>query len=520
MRRIIGVSVVLLIGTCVLSIPVAGAAKPGTVSPPASIPNNCSSDVSQHLERWLQNRPAGTTVAVPPGACYLINEGIQLVGSQDLTISGGTWEDATTPQPGAEPKLLRAEMWFVGGSNITLENMTITGTNPGGYEQAGAFVAGIRSDGVVGLTVSNVSIDHTYGDGILLAPLRGDADLSGTILNPTRDVTINNVDISGAGRQGITLASVNHALISSVHLDHIGIDVFDIEADQSNEGAANVTINGCSTGSGAGGLFFANGGAGAGFETHDITVENCTMATQLGGDAVLIQTPAEATTSRGPFTFANDTLRCGASVYVACVQVLGGNVSVDQSSVVVPPGTVHEPVYNAFEQSAVTFDGDYVTGYGNAGTTAPNSTVTVAGGVWIPFHVSVSRPFPTKGSTPSPANAASPSQLGTARVTADARSVAVPSPQSAVAADAAAASTGGGGGPRHAAAAPAPDHGDPPLLASFIEPVRGGAVVLLLSLSALMTGVALFRRRAQQHAATVRSRSVVDLLGGSGRSVG
>ena len=409
MRRIIGGSVVLvigLVGTCVLSIPVAGAAN-GHVSPPATIPNNCSSDVSQHLERWLQNRPAGTTVDVPPGACYLINEGIQLVGSQDLTISGGTWEDTTTPQPGAEAKVLDAEMWLVGGSNITLENMTIAGTNPGGYEQARRvrrghpFRRGRRSH-----RVQRVDRPHVRGRNRTRTAAGGWRSL-GHDSQPSKDVTISNVDISGAGRQGITLASVNHALISSVHLDHIGIDAFDIEADQTNEGAANVTINGCSTGSGNGGLFFANGGAGAGYETHDITVENCTMATQLGGDAVLIQTPAQSPTSRGPFTFAEDTLRCGASVYVACVQVQGGNVSVDQSSVVVPPGTVHEPVYNAIEQSALNFDGDYVTGYGKAGTAGPNSTVSVAGGVWTPYHVSVSTPIPTK--SPAPSHVSSPS---------------------------------------------------------------------------------------------------------------
>jgi hypothetical protein len=56
-------------------------------------------------------------------------------------------------------------------------------------------------------------------------------------------------------------------------------------------------------------------------------------------------------------------------------------------------------------------------------------------------------------------------------------------------------------------------------LASFTEPVRGGAIVLLFALLVGMTGVALFRRRSQQHSATARSHSVVDLLGGSGRSL-
>ncbi len=268
--------------------------------------------------------------------------------------------------------------------------MKITGVNPGGYDAAGAFMEGIRSDGVLHLDVANVKIANVYGDGIELAPLRGANDLSGQILNPTKHATISNVDIEGSGRQGITLASVDHALISSVHLDDVGLNVFDVEADQGNEGAANVTIDGCTAGYGNHGLFFANGGAGgAGEQTRNITVENCTMAASQAGDAVLVQSPANAPAPRGPFTFADDTLRCGASVYVACVQVIGANVSVNGSTVVCPPATVHESVYNAYQSSTVSFGGDYVTGYGHPGSTSANSSVTVSGGVWQPY-VSVS----------------------------------------------------------------------------------------------------------------------------------
>ena len=299
MRRILCAWFVMLVGAFALPISAAGAISPATaspaatVSPPASVPSNCSSDVSQRLQNWLQKLPAGTTVGVPPGACYLINEGLQLVGLQGLTVSGGTWEDETTPPPGTSPKVNNAEFWLVGGSDITLENMTITGANPGGYYEPGAFMAGIRSDGVLGLNIENVLIAHTYGDGIELNALRGAQDDSGTILDTTNTVTISNVHIDGPGRQGITLDSVDHALISSVRLDHVGQNVFDVEADQGNEGAANVTIDGCTAGQGNHGLFFANGGAGGAYWTRNITVENCTMEAIQNGDAVLVQTPPE-----------------------------------------------------------------------------------------------------------------------------------------------------------------------------------------------------------------------------------
>jgi hypothetical protein len=382
---------VVLLGTLAAPIAAAAAATPaGGVPPPATINSTCTADVSQPLQNWLGSLPTGTTVTVPAGACYLINEGIKLSGAAGLTISGGMWKDAAVAQSGAAPSALNPVIWLVGGTDIALENMTITGVNPGGYTPAGAFVAGIRSDGVVGLDISGVSVNNVYGDGIELAPLRAANDLSSTILNATKDVTINDVNIVGAGRQGITLASVNGAQISSVRLAHIGLDVFDLEADQWDEGARNVTINGCTSGAGNGGLFFANAGSGGGAPwTEGVTVENCTMDAQQAGDAVLIETPTNQP-ARGAFTFTDDTLRCGASVYVACVEVTGGNVSVNQSTLLLPPGTVHEDAYYASNGSTVTLNGDTVTGYGTAGTADQSSAVHILGGAWSAFEPPVS----------------------------------------------------------------------------------------------------------------------------------
>ncbi len=510
MRRILCAWFVMLVGAFALPISAAGAISPATaspaatVSPPASVPSNCSSDVSQRLQNWLQKLPAGTTVGVPPGACYLINEGLQLVGLQGLTVSGGTWEDETTPPPGTSPKVNNAEFWLVGGSDITLENMTITGANPGGYYEPGAFMAGIRSDGVLGLNIENVLIAHTYGDGIELNALRGAQDDSGTILNATKRVTISNVHIDGPGRQGITLDSVDHALISSVRLDHVGQNVFDVEADQGNEGAANVTIDGCTAGQGNHGLFFANGGAGGAYWTRNITVENCTMEAIQNGDAVLVQTPPEFSTPRGPFTFTNDTLRCGASVYVACVQVSGGDVSVNGSTVECPPSTIHEAVYNAYQSSAVSFGGDDVTGYGSRGTASANSSVSISGGLWEPY-VAFSSPVPNKPSTPPAPNSG--------QVTAQRQSAPVQAAN--LTADQAPGARGeGSDSARSSNTVLAADHGESQAVSAGLAlPDAREAAVVLIALCALASALALFTRR-KRHGAVV-APTVIDMLGGS-----
>lgn len=351
------------------------------------------------MQHWLQALPANSTVVAPAGACYLINGGIVLTGVQGLTIAGGTWNDMTAPVAGASPTAMSAAIWFQGGSNVTLENMTVNGSSPGGYVPAGAFGGGIRSDGVIGFRVTDVNIDNVWGDGLELAPLRAANDLSSTILNPSENVFVYGLTVNGAGRQGISLVDVNGASLTDIVLKHIGINFFDVEADQWNEGALNVTINDCETG-GVGDLFFANGGASSGAAyTGNITVENCTMDAPTAGEAVLVQPPSLQPHPRGPIVFSHDTLLCGASVYVSCVESDDANITVESSNVVCPTSTIHEPVYSADEDTGLTFMSDDVSGYTTPGTTDSSSHVSIDGGVWAPYVPPRTTTGPVKAGT-------------------------------------------------------------------------------------------------------------------------
>jgi hypothetical protein len=423
MRRLGGAVLACMLG--LLAVPVAGTQQIAVaqqttatqqVSPPTTIPADCSADVSHPMQHWLRSLPSGTTVGVAPGACYLVDEGLTLPGAQDLTISGGTWKDASSPAPGASANAMNAVFWLIGGTDLTLQNLTIAGASPGGYDPAGAFAAGIRSDGVIGLTIANVAVEGVYGDGIELAPLRASGDMSNVIVNPSEDVSITNVSINGAGRQGVTLASVNGATINSISLKHVGINVFDVESDQWGEGALNVTIDGCTDAGGNGGLFFANAGMSAGsYYTGNITVENCTMNMPDAGDAVLVQSPQLEPHPRGLITFVDDAFQCGTSVYVACVMATDARVAVTSSRLAMPSGTVHESVYRASQESGLTFEADTVSGYGQLGSADATSSVNITGGSWTPY-AAVRTPSPsspaaaavesagTNASTPAPAS--------------------------------------------------------------------------------------------------------------------
>jgi hypothetical protein len=353
-----------------------------TVSPPQTVAANCSVNVSKPLRKWLRSLPAGSTVVAPANACYLVNNGLRLLKPKGLTIYGGTFTDKeTAPKKKAHSKG-NPVFTIVGGSDISFEAMHIVGANTAGYNAKLAFAGGIELEGTAGATIRGVTISNTYGDGITLAPLRGGSDHnSGQIIAPASAVTIRDVTVKDIGRQGLTFASIQGATVSDVIVDHPGLDTFDFEADQSNEGAENVTIDGCEAMDGA--YFFANGGLSDAKHTGNITVEGCTMDNVEAGSAILVVRIKHSHGSRGPFTFKDDSLRCGASDYVSCVQIIGGDVTVADTTLQFPSGSVHEPVYHAAKGAHVTFDGDVVSGYGKAGKKiGKKSDVQVVGGHW------------------------------------------------------------------------------------------------------------------------------------------
>lgn len=365
------------------SAPVPAPAPPA-VSPPASIASNCSTDVSSALQAWLTSLRPGKTVLVNSTACYRVDEGIKLKDRQRLTVYGGTFRnESVAPGPSAHSK---GDPVFtvVGGFDVTLEAMRISGVNRGGYHARLAFAGGIELEGTAHATIRGVTVTSTFGDGITLAPLRGGANHdSGQILAPVSAVTIRDVTIKGAGRQGVTFAAVSGAQLSDVVVIHPGLDTFDMEADQANEGASDVTIDRCEASGGI--LFFANGGAGSGRRTGHITVERCTMTKPEGGSAVLVDRPGRAKVARGPFLFVADNLWCGASAYVACVQLSGADVTLSLVTFKFPASTTHEAVYHLGSGSQAMFENDVVKGYGRTGKVAASSSIHVSGGSWSPF---------------------------------------------------------------------------------------------------------------------------------------
>jgi hypothetical protein len=354
---------------------------PTAVTAPGAIADNCSADVSHALGAWLNSLPANAVWTPPASACFRIDSGVQLDFPADLTIDGGTFEDANNKAPaqnGGGTQRGHPTIEAIGGVGLTLENLTIVGAHNGwSYRPGLAFQGGIQLDGTADATIKNASISRTFGDGINLEPLRGGDDYnSGQIVQPVVGLTVTDVTIRQAGRQGITAASVDGATFSDIHISGVADNAWDFEADQNNEGAKNVVIDGCT--------FSGINISMMGPATGPITMENCTMPKTRSGDAVIVRNTSGKPFA-GPVVLADDVLRCGASDYVSCFQLHGASdLTVRNSSVTIgfPSDTIHESAYTASNGSHVTFADDVVSGFGRSGFSGANSTATVAGGTW------------------------------------------------------------------------------------------------------------------------------------------
>ena len=132
---------------------------------PTSIADDCSGAVESEIMAWLDTVPDGSTVQFGAGRCYGQDNTITLTDRKGLVIDGqGSEFRALTPG-----EKHRANWRFVRGSDLTVRNMAVRGSNPDGlYDHAIERQHGYSVEGVQGMTLSNVKARETWGDGVYL----------------------------------------------------------------------------------------------------------------------------------------------------------------------------------------------------------------------------------------------------------------------------------------------------------------------------------------------------------------
>ncbi len=214
--------------------------------PTATIPDNCSVDVTQALDNWINTLPVGTPTApievqFASGGCYLVNGMIFLRGLTDTIFNGNgaTFEQQSVTSPednspptiqnpycgitnnfgGAKAALTKAEsgnpptdiMWYVeGGCDLQFENMTIDGANLAGGTSQYEIDSAIQVSGGQRVLVNNNTMNTIYGDCTTVFGLDEYAT-PGTY--PAGDITISANQCNSPGRIGFSVVFGNRVTI-------------------------------------------------------------------------------------------------------------------------------------------------------------------------------------------------------------------------------------------------------------------------------------------------------------------
>ena len=191
-----------------------------------------------------QSDPSATIAALPSGGtfhgsgCYNVPYGIKI--TQPVTIDGGSYIDSTVipgPAPGQPAGGgLQAIFMVRDTHDVTIQNVHITGSNAtGGYHAKLVNQAGIDVLSSDHVTIANVTTLNTYGDGL---------EFWSTVRKvPATNVTVSNVTITQAGRQGITTAFLSNATFTNVNVVSQADRGIDAESDLPGIGMGNVVFN-------------------------------------------------------------------------------------------------------------------------------------------------------------------------------------------------------------------------------------------------------------------------------------
>ncbi len=168
---------------------------PASCTRKATADKTGGSDVTDELQRFIDNSPSGSVICLASGGKYKVNGTLHLNGRRGLTIDG---LDATIFQTSRST----TRIWLLDGDtrDIKLRNMTIKGANPNPGFWVGAYEHnhGIEIQGALDVDLSHLRIVNVGGDGLYLSsghsPIRW-AD----------SVRFHHSVVDGTGRSGISI---------------------------------------------------------------------------------------------------------------------------------------------------------------------------------------------------------------------------------------------------------------------------------------------------------------------------
>lgn len=287
----------------------AGATGSDVFSAPASIPADCSVDVTKQLNQWIASVPDGSTLRFAAAGCYRIEKTVLVKNRHDLTFegNGATFRAFTDGSNYVSNVQTRNHFYLWGGGNLTVRNLSVVGVNTDHrYHPEYADQRGFRIAGVQGALLEHLTVFEVRGDFVEVDP-----DYYQT-WRWSSDITIQNSTFTHSGRQGLTITGGRRIVFRDNHISGAALSVFDIEPDSGTSmdaegfptygGAAHVRILNNDVGP-AGVLFFGNVVRDKNVVTKDIEISG----NRLHGIPLSIWSVGHRNRPYKRFTITNNT---------------------------------------------------------------------------------------------------------------------------------------------------------------------------------------------------------------------
>jgi len=204
---------------------------------PATMADDCSSDVTGALNAFFAHAPVHSTISLPERACYLVSNSattLTLQSLSDLTIEGnGATFKQTHYACGSNTR--QPILNLKGDTNISFDDLTIEGPGScGGAGNEGDYgvLLGQSTPGNTNITFDRSTIENTDGDGLAVYPQLG------TCCGVNKAIAFKNGVMAHIGYHTITPEGVVGLYIAGNTFVNDG-NFMDLEVD--NDGPGNAT---------------------------------------------------------------------------------------------------------------------------------------------------------------------------------------------------------------------------------------------------------------------------------------
>ena len=243
---------------------------PARIFVPASIDATGASDASAALNSWLRAVPDGSTVVFKVDGVYRMDKGLTLQSRHSLTFEG---DGATLRSNGVSTCGRDCSLFYLwmGNTGITIRDFNLVGNSPtpGIYSGSWEHASGITIVAGGEVEIANVTVSGVGGDGLTL---------SGVAPDWPDGIWFHDSHVVSSGRMGVAVVAGRNVTVERVRFDTVGYGVFDIEPNDTTQGASNVNFLNNAVGSWSHqlGFFFAADGA-ASSAVEGVTVSNNTI---------------------------------------------------------------------------------------------------------------------------------------------------------------------------------------------------------------------------------------------------